>query len=102
MSSFSFFGVFESVDPVELLGELAGKVFGLNLQNGISNSLDAKLDAALKALEDINNNNHVAAINTLQAFINAVEAQSDNKIPEADADDLITTAQEIIAALTSI
>lgn len=68
----------------------------LNLQHGISNSLDTKLDAALQALEDINENNDTAAINTLEAFINAVEAQSGNKIPQADADALIFKARKII------
>lgn len=71
-----------------------------NLKHGIENSLDAKLDAALKALEDINENNDVAAINTLEAFINAVQAQSGTKITEADADALIAAAQEIIALLS--
>ena len=101
VTSLSFFGVFESefVDPVELLGELAGKIFGLNLQHGISNSLDAKLDAALKALQDINENNDVAAINTLEAFINAVEAQRGKKISEDDADALIADVLEIIELL---
>jgi len=104
VTSLSFFGVFELefVDPVELLGELAGKVFGLNLQHGIENSLDAKLDAALKALEDVNNNNDVAAINALEAFINAVEAQSGNKIATEDADVLIAAAEEIIAVLSGM
>jgi hypothetical protein len=83
-------------DPVELLMELAQDVIDLNLHQGISNSLDAKLSAAMQALDDINENNDVAAINTLQAFINAVEAQRGDKIPEADADALIAAAQEII------
>ena len=101
VTSLSFFGIFELEDPVVLLQALAGKVFGLNLQQGISNSLDAKLDAALKAIDDINANNDVAAINTLQAFINAVQAQWGNKISEADADALIVTAQQIIDLLSS-
>ena len=89
----------ELLDPTELLMELAQDVIDLNLQQGISNSLDAKLSAAMQALDDINENNDVAAINTLQAFINAVEAQRGNKIPEADADALIAAAQEIIDLL---
>jgi len=92
--------VCEPTDPVELLVDLAQDVIALNLQQGISNSLDAKLDAAMQALDDINESNDVAAINTLQAFINAVEAQRGNKIPEADADALIAVAQEIINLLS--
>lgn len=74
----------------------------MNLHQGIENSLDAKLDAAVQALDDINQNNDVAAINTLGAFINAVEAQRGKKITEADADALIAAAQEIIAALSGV
>jgi parallel beta-helix repeat protein len=82
--------------------QLVYQVEALNLQKGIDNSLDAKLDAAAKALDDVNENNDVAAINTLQAFINAVEAQRGNKIPEADADALIAAAQAIIAMLNGV
>ena len=42
-----------------------------------------------------------AAINSLEAFINAVEAQRGNKIPEADADTLIAAVQQIIDLLMS-
>ncbi|UCC99336.1 MAG: hypothetical protein JSW66_05510 [Phycisphaerales bacterium] len=34
----------------------------MNLQSGIENDLDAKLDAALKAIDDLNENNDVAGI----------------------------------------
>ena len=90
-----------SVKAVYLLHSLAQKVIALNLQKGISNSLDAKLYAALQALDDLNENNDVAAINTLQAFINAVEAQRGKKISQEDADDLIAAAQEIIDLLVA-
>ncbi len=101
VTSFSFFGVFETADPVALLQELAQQVTVLNLQKGIDNSLDSKLDAALQALDDVNEHNDVAALNSLQAFINAVEAQRGNKISEADADVLIAAAQQIIDFLTN-
>jgi hypothetical protein len=84
-----------------MIQELTETVIDLNLQQGISNSLDAKLGAALAALDDVNNNNDVAAINTLNAFINAVEAQRGNKISNEDADALIATAQAIIDKLQS-
>ena len=48
----------------------------------------------------MNQNNDVAAINSLEAFINAVEAQRGTKIAEADADDLVAAAQAIIDALS--
>jgi hypothetical protein len=77
--------------PAELILDLADDVMALNLYKGISNSLEAKLNAALRALEDENENNDIAAINTLGAFI---------KIPEAEADALIAAAQEIIELLS--
>ena len=98
--SFSDFGIFE-VDAFGLINGLINEVLMLNLQQGISNSLDAKLGAALQAVDDFNAYNDIAAVNTLEAFINAVEAQSGNKIPEADADALIAAAQEVIAILSS-
>lgn len=98
--SFSDFGIFE-VDAFGLINGLINDVLALNLQQGISNSLDAKLSAALQAVDDFNACNDVAAINTLEAFIAAVRAQSGNKISEADADELIATALEIIAILSS-
>ena len=85
-----------SADFVDYLAEA---VEALDLPKGTANSLQAKLDAAKKKLTDANDDNDVAAINTLGAFINEVEAQRDKKIPEADADALIALAQAIIDLL---
>ena len=71
----------------------------LDLLTGISTSLDAKLDRALDALDDLNANNDVAAVNSLNAFINAVIAQAGNAIPVEDADFLIEEAIAILALL---
>ena len=90
---------FQPLTPVELLVDLADYVDGLSLQKGIANSLLAKLDTALEKLEDENDNNDQAAINSLKAFINAVEAQHGKKILEEDADALIAAAEEIIELL---
>ncbi len=87
--------------PEQAIQQLIVKVTTLNIQQGIANSLDAKLDAVSKALDDVNENNDVAAINALGAFINAIEAQRGNKISDADADALIAAANEIIAMLSS-
>ena len=91
-----YFAVKEIVDPLILLEALINKVIDLNLQTGITNSLDAKLEAVIQALEDMNQNNDAAALGALLAFISAVEAQRGNQIPEADADALIADAQTII------
>ncbi len=73
----------------------------LDLHTGIENSLNAKLDAALTVLNDNSVNNDQAAINSLQAFINAVKAQSGKKIDVLDAADLIASAQAIIDLLVT-
>ena len=93
--------VFElgELTPQEAIQVLVADVIALNLKQGISNSLDAKLDAAVQAIDDLNQNNDVAAINSLQAFINAVEAQRGVSLTDADADALIAAAQAIIALL---
>lgn len=86
--------------PVPLISKLIDAVMALNLKAGISNSLDAKLEATLNALDDTNEQNDVAAINSLEAFINAVEAQSGKEIEDPDdALALISSAQAIIDLL---
>ena len=87
-------------NPTLTLEQAADQVDELNLQKGIANSLQVKLDAALRLLEDGNENNDVATVNLLEAFINAVQAQRGKKISEADADNLISAAQEIIELLS--
>jgi len=89
----------DDLTPLELIEQLINVVQSLNLQAGIENSLDAKLGAAIQALDDVNLNNDVAAINALTAFINATVAQRGNKIPEADADEIIGLAEAAITAL---
>ncbi len=91
-------------DAIELCAEapileIVTEVLNIDLQEGISTSLAAKLESALAALEDARAENDQAAINTLGAFINAVEAQRGKKISNEDADRLIGVAEEIIAFL---
>jgi hypothetical protein len=91
---------FSLVPPQEALRALIAQVVALNLKQGISNSLDAKLEAAVEALDDMKEGNNVAAVNALQAFINSVEAQRGIHISEADADSLIAAAQAILGQLS--
>ncbi|MHC4434976.1 MAG: fibronectin type III domain-containing protein, partial [Planctomycetota bacterium] len=88
-----------TLTPAEAIWQLIGDVMDMNLQQGIENSLDAKLYAAFQALDDVDENNDVAAVNSLRALINAVEYQRGNIIPESDAVYLIEVAQEIIDQL---
>jgi Tol biopolymer transport system component len=92
-------GPLVSLQPVDLLADLVDMVITLNLQAGISNSLDAKLSAVENALDDLNANNNIAAINALEAFIAAVEAQTGNKISETDALLLIAAARQTVALI---
>jgi len=93
--------VFLARSFVQAIEQVIQNVISLNLRVGIEKSLDAKLDAASRALTDVNQNNNVAAINSLQAFIGAVEAQRGKLISVADADALIAAVQAIIAQLAA-
>ena len=68
----------------------------MNLANGITSSLDGKLSNALKLVDDMNAGNEGAAINSLEAFINTVEAQRGKKLTDSQANDLIAQANAII------
>jgi hypothetical protein len=72
--------------PGDLLRELVAMVVALNLKTGVENSLDGKLQAALQALDDANQNNNAAAMNTLPVFIDAVERQRGIELSDDDAD----------------
>lgn len=82
--------------PSELIGNLIDQIQEIDLQQGIEQSLDAKLNAALNTLDDLNTNNDVAAVNTLYVFIDAVEAQRGDKLTNEQADQLTGDAQAII------
>ncbi len=100
LSPFAIVNTENAADPVVLLLDLVDTVSELNIQHGIQNSLDSKLDRAVDALVDAGMGNNGSAINVMEAFVNAVEAQSGNQIPESDATALIDFAQNIIAVLT--
>jgi hypothetical protein len=70
----------------------------LNLSAGIANSVDAKLQAVIRDIDDSRENND-AAINVMYAFINEVRAQLGKRLNDAQADYLISAAEKIIVAL---
>jgi hypothetical protein len=90
------FTVGEPATPSEMLGALAETILTVNLQSGISNALDSKLDSAL---DDTNEKNDGAALNSMYAFRNNVNAQRGKKLSESQADQLIEGANGIISAL---
>jgi hypothetical protein len=87
-------------EPPEMMTALVEAVMELNINSGISNALDAKLESALEALDSANERDDVSACNRLQAFINSVEAQRGTHLTDTDADELIEDAQEILTALS--
>ena len=87
--------IYEAITfPYDIIQE----VETLDLPKGIENSLVAKLNAALKAFE---NGDYGAAINILNAFINQVTAQSGKKILPEDAEQLIGSAEALIAYISA-
>ena len=78
---------------------LSDLVQSFNFQQGISNSLDVKLQSASDALEAANAGDRQDAANKLQAFIEAVEAQRGKEITNAQADQLIALTRRILAVL---
>jgi sugar lactone lactonase YvrE len=84
---------------VEAIESLSGVVQDLNFQQGISNSLDGKLQNALEALNAANAGDRQDASNKLMAFINAVNAQRGHQITDPQADELVALAMRILASL---
>src|SRR5205807_2553580 len=83
-TSFSDFALM----TVPTIPGLISSVDEMNLQQGIENSLDAKLARAQEALDATNSGLTDTAISKLNAFINEVEAQRGNLITTAQADGL--------------
>lgn len=89
-----------SVTPESILNDLVSEVVDLNLNAGLDNALDSKLENVLAALDRARDNNTDSAINLLEAFINSVEAQRGKAISDADADSLIESANLVIQLLS--
>ncbi len=87
------------ITPAQAIQQLASLVAGYNLQQGIANSLDAKLQNAREALEAANAGQRADAANKLQAFVNAVEGQRNKELTSAQADELINLANRVLAVL---
>lgn len=88
--------VFPEPTPESAIEDLIADVEGMNLQQGLDNSLDAKLSAALDALEALNAGQRNDAVNKLNALMNEVEAQRGKKLTNEQADYLIAEVQAII------
>ena len=75
---------------------LINTVNGMNLSEGIANSLDAKLNAAIGYL---NSGVNTAAKDSLNAFINEVNAQAGKNLTTDQANQLTKAAQIIINSI---
>ena len=86
----------DPADPEEAIGDLRTVIAGLGLPAGTSTSLDAKLRAALLALEAGSESVACAALSDLIDFANA---QRGKKISGSQADMIITAAGDIREAI---
>lgn len=89
----------EPVTPEQLLSELADDIEDLLGGGELEESLTAKVENALSALQDDNADNDVSAANRLGAFKNQVEAQRGKQLTDAEADAFIAAANEILDRL---
>lgn len=87
---------FEYQIGADLLGKLKQGVIAGGLKAGLANSLDQKLDNALKSLSK---KNIIAAVNQIQAFQNEVQAQRGKGIPTELADRWLELCVEIVRGL---
>src|SRR3989344_9418992 len=83
----------------DTLDVLINTTQGMNLQQGISSSLLAKLEGAQSVLNSGNPNSHQTAINKINSFKNEVEAQRGQFITNGQANLLIAMANNVIAQI---
>lgn len=87
----------------ELLAELIGYVATIeDLQDGVSHSLDIKLQLILATVAYIQGNNINSAIAQIEAFIHEVEEQIGTNITKEQGDHMIAIAEEILALLLEL
>ena len=84
------------VDPAQLVSNLQGTVTGFRLPKGLTTALNSKLNAVLDALDA---DDTAGACDSLQAFVNQVNAQTGKKLTAGQAASLLTQAQNIESTL---
>lgn len=89
--------IIKPLTPIEAIQALIGAVEQLDVQTGITNSLNAQLGFALRQLEVANAESDIAAAETLNAFISSIRANSGNHIDTSSVNELIEDAGKIIA-----
>jgi len=82
----------EAPDAEQMIADLRELVASLGIHHGITNALDAKLRAALAALEADDTDSACAS---MQSFLNLVEAQTGKKLNPGQAQHLTDAANHI-------
>ena len=85
--------------PEEVIGDIVSALVALNINAGLSNALDSKLQNVLAAVDRANVGDNASAINMLYAFIQSVEAQRGKALSDAEADGLVGNAMTAIGLL---
>jgi len=85
--------------PGQAIQSMTTIVASFNLQQGITNSLDSKIQNAVDAMSAANAGSRSDAANKLLAFINSVEAQRGKQLTNAQADTLEALARRILAVI---
>ncbi len=99
VNSLSPFVIARVRSAVAQLDDLIAMVRSFNLQRGIENSLDAKLQNAQRAIDAAKFGDRLGACNLMNAFLNEVQAQKDRAISAEQANQLIKAAAQIKATL---
>jgi probable HAF family extracellular repeat protein len=86
------------VTVVSAIDKLIQQVAEYGLQDGLTNALTVKLEAALASWQHGRNN---TAVNQIGAFIHQVNAKRGKTLTDAQADTLIRMADEVIQAISS-
>jgi hypothetical protein len=81
-----------SGNPPQAINDLRDLVDSLGIHHGITNALDSKLQDALDALAT---DDTAGACDSLQSFLNLVNAQTGKKISSGDAQQLTDAANDI-------
>jgi len=84
--------------PLSLLKSLDESLKSLNLPHGLLASLNSKLDAAIRGLDE-EDGGRKAAAGALTAFVQEVRAQRAKSIPVSTADSLVDDVSEIVVRL---
>ena len=92
---------FMTPTPEQAILDLVENVESMNLQQGIDNCIDTKLNNAFESLEALNADQRNDAVNKLYALINAIDAQRGNKLTVEQADFLTEETLKIIDLIES-